>query len=77
MINETFMTFKQCDSAPLYFIGIKRHFWHFWYGGHGLYSLAHRSYEGYIPEGEQKAHNYTCLARSALCTGNYDLYALE
>ena len=29
-----------------------------------------------IPEGEQKAHNYTCFARSALYTGNFDLYAL-
>ena len=24
----------------------------------------------------QKAHKYTCLARSELCTGNYDLYVL-
>ena len=71
------MTLKQCDFASHYFIGIKRHFWHFWYGGHGLCSAAHRSYVEYNPEGEQKAHNYTCLARSALCTGNYDLYALE
>ena len=31
---------------------------------------------GSIPEGEQKAHKYTCFARSALCTGNYDLYVL-
>ena len=29
-----------------------------------------------IPEGEQKAHKYTCFASSALCTGNYDLYVL-
>ena len=29
-----------------------------------------------IPEGEQKAHKYTCFACSALCTGNYDLYVL-
>jgi len=25
-------------------------------------------------EGEQKTHKYACFARSALCTGNYDLY---
>ena len=29
-----------------------------------------------IPEGEQKAHKYTCFASSALSTGNYDLYVL-
>ena len=32
---------------------------------------------GSIPEGEQKlTSTLTCFARSALCTGNYDLYAL-
>ena len=31
---------------------------------------------GSIPEGEQKAYKYTCFARGALCTGNYNLYAL-
>ena len=34
--------------------------------------------KGSIQEGEQKAHKYTCFARSALCTGNlYYLYAIE
>ena len=28
-------------------------------------------------KGEQNAQKYTGLARSALCTGNYDLYALD
>ena len=41
------------------------------------HSVAHRSYVGYIPEGEQKAHNYTCLAKSALCTGNCDLCMIK
>ena len=31
---------------------------------------------GSIPEGEQKTHKYTCFARSALCIGDSDLYAL-
>ena len=29
------------------------------------------------PEGEQKAHKCTCFAKSALCTGSYDLHALN
>ena len=30
-----------------------------------------------IPEGEQKDLKFTYFARSALCTGNYDLYLLD
>ena len=29
------------------------------------------------PESEQKAHKCTCFAKSALCTGSYDLHALN
>ena len=32
--------------------------------------------KGSIQEGEQKAHKNSTFGRSALCTGNYDLYAL-
>ena len=31
---------------------------------------------GSFPEGEQKAHEYTYLARSAMCAQNYYMYAL-
>ena len=29
-----------------------------------------------IPEGEQKAHTHSCIAMSAKCTGNNDLFFL-
>ena len=29
------------------------------------------------PESEQKAHKCTCFAKSELCTGSYDLHALN
>ena len=31
---------------------------------------------GSIPEGEQKAHTHSCIAMSAKCTGNNDLFFL-
>ena len=40
------------------------------------HSSAMGSHPGSVPtKDEQKAHKYTCFARSALCTGNYYLYA--
>ena len=31
---------------------------------------------GSSPEGERKAYGHSCIATSALCTGNHDLYVL-
>ena len=31
---------------------------------------------GSIPEGERKAHTHSCIATSAKCTGNHDLFFL-
>ena len=32
---------------------------------------------GSIPEGERKAHTHSCIATSAKCTGNHDLFFLD
>ena len=32
---------------------------------------------GFSPGYDQKAHGYSCIATSALCTGNHDLHELE